>query len=126
MKEFKTVIAPKGCKSWLTSGKEYEAFNIFISGSIYGFCVIDDNGSKLGCVSKKDYYLNGQDWIIKEEPETNNVDEEIKLLEQLMDKFFAKISTQIVNDTIHIDYVHEAIAEFIEEEIINKQEIKNL
>lgn len=63
------VIAPEGCKPWLTPGKEYEVkkdINGFSDEMINIFCIKSDNGNDLYCKIYNCAHLNGKDWIIKE------------------------------------------------------------
>lgn len=57
-----TVIAPKGCKEYLTEGKEYEVINI--DGSLF---TIRTEYGILICLFKGCSHLDGGDWIIKHE-----------------------------------------------------------
>ena len=65
---FKTVIAPKGCASYLTEGKEYRAYNVEKSENDLYVCfnIISDHNIKLFCVNNECAHLNGGNWIIKE------------------------------------------------------------
>jgi hypothetical protein len=65
MKKGDKVIAPKGCASYLTAGKEYEVFNVEES-HFYGcyFNIVNDLGNVDFCVEKTCAHLNGKGWII--------------------------------------------------------------
>ena len=70
------VIAPKGCESYLTEGKEYEVFNVemLLNPSCeFKFEFIADNGGHEYSVLKGTSHLNGKDWIIKEEKPSKSV-----------------------------------------------------
>ena len=59
------VIAPYGCKIWLTPGKEYEVTELWgISGN--GFEILNDTGSISSCLLPSCSHSNFNDWIIKE------------------------------------------------------------
>jgi len=62
------VIAPEGCREWLTPNKEYEI--IKIDTDKLGFSIIADEGSFIYCSFKSCGHLKGGDWIIKQEPKT--------------------------------------------------------
>lgn len=69
MKKFKTVICPEGCRNQdLIPGKEYEVFNV--SDELHGFVsfeLIDEIGFKMFCLSERCEWIDGGNWIIKEE-----------------------------------------------------------
>jgi hypothetical protein len=75
MKKGDKVIAPKGCASYLTAGKEYEVLRVDDKSSKYGysFNVLTDCGAIIFTCEKKSSHLIGQDWIIptKEENHEN-------------------------------------------------------
>ena len=59
------VIAPKGCVSYLTAGKEYEVFDVEeCKGFKYSFRIIDDDGDKLFCLLNNCCHLSGKNWIV--------------------------------------------------------------
>jgi hypothetical protein len=61
------VIAPRGCKEWLTAGKKYQVINVDgIDSKDYGigFNIKTDSGKISFCNQKKCRHINGQDWII--------------------------------------------------------------
>ena len=60
------VIAPEGCREWLTPNKEYKT--IKIDKDEISFQIISDDGSVLYCLFKSCGHLKGGDWIIKEQP----------------------------------------------------------
>ena len=65
------VIAPSGCKSWLTEGKEYEVFDVRPSRiSKYCFSIFDDGGVDLRCCLINSAHLNNGNWIIKQDTTT--------------------------------------------------------
>jgi hypothetical protein len=72
MKKGDKVIAPKGCNSYLTEGKEYEVLNINTGSEYYGimFSTISDTGYEIFCFERKCGHLNHQDWIIPTNEET--------------------------------------------------------
>jgi hypothetical protein len=92
------VIAPSGCESYLTEGKEYEVFNVEILSNPsceFKFEFIADNGGQEYSVLKGSSHLNGKDWIIKEEkPSTSvNIKYEFELLIEVLtatDNLYAK------------------------------------
>ena len=60
------VIAPEGCKFYLTAGKEYIVFDVQPSiGFKYSFSIMADSGDKLFCLLNKCSHLHNQDWIVK-------------------------------------------------------------
>ena len=77
------VIAPSGCESYLTEGKEYEVFNVemLLNPSCeFKFEFIADNGGHEYSVLKGTSHLNGKDWIIKEETKaTENQSKSVNL-----------------------------------------------
>jgi hypothetical protein len=65
------VIAPSGCYEYLTECKEYEVFNVVnYEDNNHSFNIIDDNGLTRYCLLKTCSYLNGGNWIIKQETAT--------------------------------------------------------
>ena len=66
------VIAPSGCKSCLTEGKEYEVFDVKEEYKPYyfSFNIINDYGANIFCLFQKCCFLNGGNWIIKQETTT--------------------------------------------------------
>lgn len=64
MKTFTYVIAPEGCKPYLTPGKKYKI--ITASESKHAFWVKDDTDYILYCLIAGCANLNGKDWIIPE------------------------------------------------------------
>ena len=100
-KEPKVVIAPKGCKSYLTEGKKYEVKGIWDSGDKingYGFYIKDDENKTLMCSENSCFHLNNGNWIIKErkdmkindiisKDQINKLKEASKLASELTDKF---------------------------------------
>lgn len=65
----KIVVAPEGCQSWLTAGKEYDVTQIWsdwIEYGGYGFSIINDIGNRSDTVEFGSEHLNGGNWIIKE------------------------------------------------------------
>lgn len=85
------VIAPSGCASYLTAGKEYEVFGINNSCEFY---VISDTGQGVVVLLKGSAHLNGGDWIIKQETKpTINIGYEFQLLIEVFeatDNLYAK------------------------------------
>lgn len=87
MKKGDIVIAPEGCKDYLTPFKEYEVDGIWAESDDergFGIVIINDDGYKLGCLEKECAGLNGQDWIIKSEAEKewNDLNGLIQLTEE--------------------------------------------
>ena len=69
MKKGDIVIAPKGCREYLTAGKEYEVINVNDDyNEEYGvlFEIVSDIGDLAYCFEKNCGQLNGQDWILKQ------------------------------------------------------------
>ena len=60
------VIAPEGCRSYLTAGKNYPISGI-IKNNI--FVVIDDEGDRIYTGLTNSGHLNGQDCVVKSEVE---------------------------------------------------------
>lgn len=68
MKAPKYVIAPEGCKSYLTPGKRYKVRQWKPGNRHAGyFHVTDDDGTNLGATFAKCYHLNGGDWIVPDD-----------------------------------------------------------
>lgn len=91
------VIAPEGCITQLiTSGKGYDIYNV----DNYGFFeFIDDMGWKSTGRLKNCQYLNGKDWIIKEEkPISLNLDLLIEVAEAVNNDYFKIRLTHLKND----------------------------
>lgn len=63
----KIVVAPKGCESYLTAGKEYEVAKANSKGLSYkwSFTIIDDNGAEINCLQIECAHLNDKNWRIK-------------------------------------------------------------
>ncbi len=64
MKELKAgdvVIAPNGCESYLTAGKEY----LVIEATKEIIEIFDDEGDVLYLCLKGSAHLNGGNWIVK-------------------------------------------------------------
>lgn len=66
MKIPKYVIAPDGCRPYLTAGKKYPMNHPESVSEITYFEVLDDNGIKLFCVNAECDHLNGGNWITPE------------------------------------------------------------
>lgn len=64
MRNGSKVIAPVGCKSYLTAGKEYKITDIDRNGPV-SFNIVDDLGSETFCLLEGCAHLYGKDWIIK-------------------------------------------------------------
>ena len=65
------VIAPSGCESYLTEGKEYDVFDVIPSKTNkYCFSIFDDEGVDSFCCLINSAHLNGGNWIIKQETTT--------------------------------------------------------
>lgn len=65
----KIVIAPKGCDSYFTEGKEYQVVGFWeYWDDTYGYGIIlcDDYGDNIDCLQFCCAHLNGGDWIVKE------------------------------------------------------------
>lgn len=87
MKKGDILIAPEGCRGWLTPFKEYEVGYIWDdSDDEYGcgIYIIDDQGDIIGCFEKQCPHLKSQDWIIKSEAEKewNDLNGLIQLTEE--------------------------------------------
>jgi len=70
LKNGMTVIAPDCKKFDLTTGKEYEVFNVGKSLSnkhIFNFNIKNDKGVVIYCLLNYCGHLNYQNWIIKNE-----------------------------------------------------------
>ena len=61
VKEGDIVVAPVGCQSHLTAGKEYEVLKV----EGLGFEIITESGQIVYTALKNSNHLNNQDWIIK-------------------------------------------------------------
>jgi hypothetical protein len=61
----KYVIAPEGCKSWLTPGKKYEVLDWETPNKRFGgfFRTTADNGENIYTSLRENGHLNGGDWI---------------------------------------------------------------
>ena len=62
----KIVVAPEGCESYLTAGKEYDVFIHEYTGTQYYFEIIDDKGHVICCLENNDGHAGYNNWIIKE------------------------------------------------------------
>jgi hypothetical protein len=65
----KIVIAPKGCNSYLTKGKEYEVIRSYDNPSKingYSFFITDNNKLDIYCLEKVCGHINELNWIVKE------------------------------------------------------------
>lgn len=65
----KVVVAPEGCATYFTEGKEYNVIKIWDAWDEwhgYGFWIYDDNGNKRRCIEMNSAQLNFGNWIIKE------------------------------------------------------------
>lgn len=65
----KVVVAPEGCSSYFTAGKEYLVISIWDSSNNkfgYGFTLNNDSGYKVDCIENKCAHLNYGNWIVKE------------------------------------------------------------
>ena len=102
------VIAPEGCETWLTAGKEYEVFNVDIEGEPYyfGFNIIDDEGDKIFCVLNNCDSLNGGNFTIKEHPKVSIIDKIDLLLdvaESVDNTFFVIKLRHLKNELIELE-----------------------
>lgn len=65
----KVVVAPEGCNSYLTAGKEYEVVRLWDEWDDkygYGFVIKNDDGDERDCIENECSYLGRLNWIIKE------------------------------------------------------------
>lgn len=71
----KKVKAPEGCMPYLTEGKEYEVINVYHNREIFGYgfeiSIVEDELDF--CNLHKCGHLNGQDWIVTEYEDENNI-----------------------------------------------------
>jgi hypothetical protein len=94
------VIAPSGCVGLITKGKEYEVYDVTKETEpfVYSFNIINDNGSESDCLLNGCVYLNGGNWIIKDESKAIeskqvNIKHEFELLIEVFsatDNLYAK------------------------------------
>jgi hypothetical protein len=96
------VIAPEGCETWLTAGKEYQVFDVEESDTIRKcyFGIIADNTIKCNCFLINCAHLNGKDWIIKQEekPISLNLDLLIEVAEAVNNDYFKIRLTHLKKD----------------------------
>lgn len=65
----KIVVAPDGCKDYLTAGNSYEVIGLwddFDEQYGYGFTILNDIGNEIDCMELDCCFLFNQDWIIAE------------------------------------------------------------
>ena len=64
----KVVVAPKGCREWLTEGKEYNVVKtgLYARPGGHSFEIMDDDGDMIGCIENGCSHINNRNWIIKE------------------------------------------------------------
>jgi hypothetical protein len=94
------VIAPEGCRDYLTEGKEYEVRNITFGDFGTFFNITDNDGERLDCMLKDDGHLNYANWIIKQEekPISLNLDLLIEVAEAVNNDYFKIRLTHLKND----------------------------
>lgn len=66
MKTFTYVIAPDGCKNWLTPWKKYSITIVDTCKSRHGFYFCDDNGDSRFSTHLSRVHTNNNLWIIPE------------------------------------------------------------
>ena len=77
------VIAPEGCETYLTAGKEYPIVDFWEKEhSFYGFRfnITDDEGDIMKCLEKVCSHLNNKDWILK--PKTHEKVKDDKIIKK--------------------------------------------
>lgn len=77
----KYVIAPEGCADYLTPGKRYQAIRpIPDSECGFFFCILNDGNLITSCSLYRCLHLNGGDWIITDDAEVAQVDDERRFI----------------------------------------------
>lgn len=100
------VIAPKGCASYLTIGKEYEIIDVAENYENH-FYINSDVGIKTFCRIKNCLHLDGGIWSIKKEQPKVSIIDKIDLLldvaESVDNTFFVVKLIHLKNELLELE-----------------------